>query len=510
MLGGGGAKGAAHVGVLRVLDEMRIPIDCIAGTSMGALVGGAYAAGTSAVDLEQAVRAISWKNAIAFEGHRVTEPMHRKLSGVTYSNDLQFGLRDRRVTAPTALIGSQNIDQTIESLVARSDDVTDFDRLPIQFRAVATDMIKGEMAVLDQGSLARAMRASMSVPGLFAPVVIDGRLLGDGGLTRNLPVDVARDACADVVIAVIVPAPAPTLKQLRSPLAMAGRTLDIMIGANERQQIDSLRPGDVMITVPVGDIGQASFDKVAEAIPLGRVAALEHRDELARYSLPQDEYDAWRASVTRADPAPVKLAGVRIEGAVRVNPDYVREALRLEAGDVVTPKTIADHIDDVYALGDFDTVRYVLSGPADAPTLDVLLAESATGPNSLRFDVGLYLGTDTSTAFTLVGDFRRTWINSLGGELHGAASVGHTSGLNLSVYQPLDVAHRWFVEPGLIAQRAIEGIYSNGNEVADYAFNSAWGYLDAGRVFGTNTELRAGVRAGGQSVKRDIALPNPR
>jgi len=288
---------------------------------------------------------------------------------------------------------------------------------------------------------------------------------------------------------------------------MASRTLDVMIGANERLQVASLRPGDVMITVPMGDIGSASFEKVDEAIPLGRAAALEHREELARYSLPQDEYDAWRASVTRGEPAAVKLAGIRVEGAVRVNPDYVREALRLEGGDVVTPKAIAKHVNDVYALGDFSTVRYALSGPPDAPTLDVMLAEKTTGPNEVRFDIGLYMGTDTSAAFTLGGDFLRTWINPRGGELHGSVSLGHTTGMNLSVYQPLDVAHKWFVEPGVTAERSIEGIYSDGDAVADYAFNSAWGYVDAGRVFGTNAELRAGLRAGGQSVKRDIAQP---
>jgi NTE family protein len=161
----------------------------------------------------------------------------------------------------------------------------------------------------------------------------------------------------------------------------------------------------------------------------------------------------------------------------------------------------------VYALGDFDTVRYALSGPPDAPTLDVIVAEKATGPNEIRFDMGLYMGTDTSTAFTIGGDFLRTWINSRGGELHAAASLGHTTGMSLSVYQPLDLAHRWFIEPGVTAQRSIEGIYSEGSAVADYAFNSAWGFLDAGRVFGTSSELRVGLRSGGQSVKRDIALP---
>jgi NTE family protein len=256
------------------------------------------------------------------------------------------------------------LDETIEQLVARSRGTTDFDRLPIPYRAVATDMQKGEMVVLSSGDLARAMRASMSVPGVFAPVSLDGRLLGDGGLTRNLPVDIARQTCADVVTAVAVPNPTPTVEEMQSPLTMAARTLDIPIGANEQQQMRTLRPedGDVMITVDMGDIGSASFDKVDAAIPLGRAAALEHRAELARYSVPEAEYLAWRESITRPGAGPVRLAGVQLEGLERVNPEYVRATLRLQAGDVVTEKAIANRVNDVFALGDFDTVQYSLTG----------------------------------------------------------------------------------------------------------------------------------------------------
>ncbi|NJD32145.1 MAG: hypothetical protein FIB04_09690 [Gammaproteobacteria bacterium] len=507
VLGGGGAKGAAHVGVLRVLDEMHVPIDCVAGTSMGALVGGTFAAGSNAVELETSIHQISWKDTIAFQGARVEEPMRRKNAGVIYSNQLEFGIRDGAITPPAGLINAQRIDQTIEYLVARSRGVTDFDQLPIPFRAVATDMQKGEMVVLSQGDLGRAMRASMSVPGVFAPVSLDGRLLGDGGLTRNLPVDVARQTCADVVIAVAVPNPAPTLEDMQSPLTMAAVTLDILIGANERAQIQTLGPADVMITVPMGEIGSASFDKVDEAIPLGRAAALEHRAELARYSVPEPEYLAWRESVSRPKAPPVRLAAIRIEGLERVNPDYVRETLRLQPGDEVTARTIADRISRVYALGDFETVQYSLDGAPAEPTLVVQVNEKATGPNVLRFDLGLYMGTDSNTAFALGADYRRTWINAQGGEFHGAAVIGRTSAVNLSVYQPLDVAHRWFVEPGTTAQSAIQDIYVEGNSVAAYQFNKAYGFLDAGRVFGTRAELRAGLRAGGQSVTREIALP---
>ncbi|MBK7903082.1 MAG: patatin-like phospholipase family protein [Proteobacteria bacterium] len=299
VLGGGGAKGAAHLGVLGVLDEMRIPVDCIIGTSMGALVGGTYASGMSADELETAIRAISWQEAIGRRGLRAQVPMRRKLTSNTYSNSLEFGVRDGRLVAPSGLINTQNVDLTIQYLVGRSRGIAEFDRLPIPFRAVATDMQNGEMVVLDRGDLALAMRASMAVPGVFSPVNIDGRILGDGGLTRNVPVDIARQTCADVVIAVAVPNPLPTAAELRSPLTLMSRTLDVLIGANERQQLDTLGPDDVKIVIEMGDIGSASFDRVNDAIPLGRAAALAHRDALARYAVTEDEYLAWRESASR-------------------------------------------------------------------------------------------------------------------------------------------------------------------------------------------------------------------
>jgi NTE family protein len=506
VLGGGGAKGAAHVGVLTVLDQMHIPIDCVVGTSMGALVGGTFAAGTSATELEQEMSRISWQDTIAFRGQREVETMRSKLAGVTYSNSLEFGFRNGRITPPAGLIPTQRIDQTIEQLVARSRGTTDFDDLPIPFRAIATDMLKGEMVVLSQGDLARSMRASMSVPGVFAPVKLDGRLLGDGGLTRNLPVDIARQTCADVVIAVSVPNPTPTEEEMRSPLTQAGMTLDILIGANERQQIETLGPADVLITVPVGDIGSASFDKVDQAIPLGRATALAQRAELARYSIPEADYLAWRATVARPAAPPMRLAGVRIEGLDRVNPEYVRHALRLQPGDEVTDAIISKRVNDVFALGDFDTVQYSFEGAATAPTLVVQATEKAQGPNTVRFDIGLYMGTDANTAFLVGADFKRTWINDRGGELHGSAMLGRTSGLTLSLYQPLDVQQEWFVEPRIAGRSSLEDIYVEGDAVATYKFNKAYGAMDLGRVFGSRAELRAGLRAGGQSVTRDVAL----
>lgn len=508
VLGGGGAKGAAHVGVLTVLEELRIPVDCVIGTSMGALVGGTFASGVEAKELEKAIRSISWQEAIARSGLRTKVPMRRKLAGNTYSNSLEFGARDGRLVAPSGLISTQNVDLTIQYLVARSRGIRDFDQLPIPFRAVATDMQNGDMVVLREGDLALSMRASMAVPGAFAPVTIGGRILGDGGLTRNVPVDIARQTCADVVIAVAVPNPVPTAEELRSPLTLMSRTLDVLISANERQQLETLGPDDVKIIIDMGGIGSASFDRVPDAIPLGREAALRHRAELERYSLPEAEFVAWRSATSRRGREPVRLAAVNVVGAERANPEFVAQTFGLQAGDVVDNRKIGDRANAVFALSDFERVAYTLEGDGEEPVLNLHLVEKPWGPNIVRFDLGFHLGTDANTAFTIGGDFLRTWINDLGGEVHGSWRFGRTSGLEASLYQPLDAGHRWFVEPGALGQRSIEDIFIDGDAVARYRFSHAWAYLDAGRVFGNRAELRAGIRGGGQSVDREIGTPD--
>jgi NTE family protein len=507
VLGGGGAKGAAHVGVLTLLEDMRIPIDCVVGTSMGALVGGTYAAGMNAEQLEKSIREISWSETIGFVGQREKLPMRRKLAGRTYSNSIEFGFRDGAVAAPTAFINSQNVEQTIRDLVARSLGTTDFDRLPIPFRAIATDMMSGEMVVLAHGDLAQSMRASMAVPGLFAPVQIDGRTLGDGGLTRNLPVDIARQTCADVVIAVAVPTPTPSPEDLQSPLAMISRTLDVLIGANERQQLESLGPQDVTIIVPLGDIGSGSFERVADAIPLGRKAAEEQRASLRRYSLPEGEYMAWRRATSRPDKRRIELSKVEISGLDRVQEAYVQSRLGLEAGQTVDQKKLAESVNGVFALGDFDGVEYSLHGDPDHPELHVGVTEKALGPNILRFDLGLAFGTEGANAFVLAADYLRPWINDRGGEVHGLVQFGRTSSVEASLYQPLDAGHQWFVEPGGRLARSTEDIYFGDEIVTRYDFDSAYFYLDAGRTFGTTSELRLGVRNGFQVANREIAVP---
>jgi outer membrane protein assembly factor BamA len=198
------------------------------------------------------------------------------------------------------------------------------------------------------------------------------------------------------------------------------------------------------------------------------------------------------------------LGEVNLLGLERANPDFIGQTLGLQAGDVVDARQIAQRINAVFALSDFERVAYTLSGDPGQSTLDVHLLEKSWGPHIVRFDLGFHIGTDEDSAFTVGGDYLQTWINDRGGELSGSLRLGRNSGLEASLYQPLDAAHRWFVEPGLTAQRSLENLYDDGDAVTRYLFSSAWGQLDAGRVFGKRAEFRAGVRSGAQSATREI------
>jgi NTE family protein len=254
------------VGVLAVLEELRIPIDCIAGTSMGALVGAIYAAGVPMEQMEREILEVDWSTTIGSAGRRSMLPMQRKLAGITHSNDIELGISRQGVHGIDGLLSTQNIEGFFRELVGTARDIDDFDQLPIPFRAVATDLGASDMVVIGEGDLARAMRASMAVPGVFSPVVVDGQVLADGGMMRNLPVDVVRELCADVVIAVSLEAPPPTTEQLQGMFALAGRSFGSMIVANERAQLDSLTERDVAVIVPTGDIGSGQFTRVPETL----------------------------------------------------------------------------------------------------------------------------------------------------------------------------------------------------------------------------------------------------
>jgi NTE family protein len=507
VLAGGGAKGGAHVGVLKVLEELRVPVDCIAGTSMGALVGAGYASGIPAADLQTFVTGIDWKTVVGGLGQRDLQPIEQKRAGVTYSNSFELGLKDKHMLLPGGIVNTAGIEDLLRSYVARARMESDFDRLPIPFRAVATDMITGKMVVLDSGDIATAMRASMAIPGAFAPVVTDEYILSDGGMVRNIPVDVARDLCADVVIVVNLVEPSVQREKLQTSLQLLGRSTDVMIEANETLQLQTLTERDVRIDVHMGDIGTADFERVPDTIPLGETAARAMADRLKELAVPYEQYAAWRNRVTSRQDIEAKLADVRYEGLERVNPEYLEERAKVEPGDRVDTVEISREAQRMSALQEFESVEYRFSGDPAEPVLEWLPREKRWGPDYLKFDLGMYASEGGDLAFVIYGKHTRTWINDLGAEWRNEVSLGYTNLLGTSFYQPLDVGQQFFVEPRLAFRRTWEDVFLDGDRLARYRFNDGGAGVDLGVNLGSQAQARLGYVYLRRKVDLDTGSP---
>jgi NTE family protein len=492
VLAGGGAKGGAHIGVLKVLEQMHIPIDCIAGTSMGALVGGGYASGLPAAEIERFVRGVNWKQVVGGVGRREVEPTEQKRSGDAMGASVELGVADGNVVAPAGLVDTSNIENLLRGYVARARLESDFNRLPIQYRAVATDMVTGKMVVFDHGDLATVMRASMSIPGAFAPVHIDSYILSDGFVVRNIPVDVARQTCADVVIVVKLEVPSTKPEQLRSAGQLLSRTLDVMVDANEIAQLNTLTDRDVRINVPMGDIGTADFERIPETIPLGEAAARAVADKLKAYSIPEPEYLAWRRSVTTQQNLEAKVADVRFEGLKFVNGEYLRSLTHLRAGDTATIEKISQDATRMGGIDELDSVAYRLSGDRANPDLVWMPAEKPGGRNVLRPSVGLYAAGGGELNFIMGVEYVRRWLNPFGGQWRNNLQLGYVTELSTGLYQPLDVAQTYFVEPHVELRRSIENLYDDGHAVATYKFRDFGGQFDVGVNAPHNTQFRLG------------------
>ena len=506
VLSGGGAKGGAHVGVLKVLEELRVPVDCIAGTSMGALIGAGYASGQPAAELESFVNGIDWSQVVGGAGRRELQPIEQKRMEAAASTPIELGFQQGSIVTPGGLTNSSGIDNLLRTYVARSRMVADFDQLPIPFRAVATDMVSGKMVVMDHGDLATAMRASMAIAGAFSPVVQNGYVLSDGGMVRNIPVDVARDTCAEMVIVVdLVESPTPPEKLVQATQLLK-RSMGVMIKANETVSLASLNERDILISVPMGDITTSDFDRVPETIPLGEAAARVAADRLAAYSVPEAEYTAWRQSVTTHQGVEARVASVQFEGLERVNPEYLRTMTTIQPGDTVNIDAVSADALRMSALEDLDSAPYRLEGDPGNATLTWLPEEVSIGRDVLRPSFGMYADGGGDLKFLLGVQHVRHWLNDRGGQWRNNLRVGNETLISTSLYQPFDVGQRYFVEPELLANRSIEDLYIDGSNVATYRFVDIGGRVDLGWNLNQNAQMRLGYWNEDRRIKVQTGL----
>jgi NTE family protein len=494
VLGGGGALGAAHIGVIKVLEELHVPVDCIAGTSMGALVGGAYASGMSATELEQFVTSIDWQSVFNLEQVRRYQPMNVKRENETISNKLEFGVQSDGLIAPRALIDTQQIESVIREMVASQSDVHDFDKLPIPFRAIATDLKSGKMVVFSSGDLAVALRASMSVPGAFAPVELGDWMLVDGGITRNLPVDVARQSCADVVIAIDVDTPPPSLESLRSATGSVGRMLDILLENNEQASYDTLTTRDVGLTIVLQDVGSTDFQKSRTAIDQGEAAARAATSRLASLAVSPEAYAKWQAShLVHAPATPTIVAAVRFEGVDPSNGAYLQSLIRTRPGKPLDEHRVSDDALRIYANGNYESVAHRIEKSGDTATVVFTPKPKSWGPAFVAFDFGLEAGLSGNPQLLGSAILRRTWPDAGGKEWRGAVQLGGQSYLETDLRLPFGEKRRAFLLPRIGWYQSDEDLYLGDQRVATYAFRNLRGEMRVGLEMGTWGEIQTGL-----------------
>jgi len=509
VLSGGGARGGAHLGVLKVMEELHVPVDVIVGTSAGAIVAAAYASGMPLPQIADEMSGL--RTAMLFRDvDRGEVPLRNKINDAVNYIGPEIGLQRGSVALPKGVVAGVSIEAVLRQLTARQR-VADFDKLPIPFRAIATDLTSSEMVVIGSGNLSVAVRASMAIPAVVDPVELDGRLLVDGGLSRNLPVDVARAMGADVIIAINIGTPLRKRDEISGILTVSDQISRILTATNVNQSLKELGPQDVLITPDLGGVQTGDFDRLAEAAIAGEKAARIAAPDLARYSIPPDAWSAWHSALVK-DPATLqgRIDEVRVTGVQRVNPEVITARMRTQAGHEFDPRVADEDIKRIYARGDFERVSYsIADDPAKGRVLTADVVEKSWGPNYLRFGLGLSSDLSGDSFFTLIATHRWAWLNSLGGEWRNDAQIGHADRFASEFYQPLTPAQRVFVALRAETARDPFDVYDDaGNRLARYRRSTYGVGLDLGMPIGTTGEVRLGWSRGRLKLLNDTsALP---
>lgn len=502
VLGGGGARGIAHVAVLKELERLQVPIDCIAGTSMGSLVGGMYASGMRAEELEAMLLGLDWRQVLKDDIARGERSYRRKQDDLESLSPAKPGVGRQGLRLSSGLVSGQNIQLLLERQIGRSAGIADFDRLPIPFRAVATDINTGRAVVLGEGGLAQAMRASMAIPGVFNPVLRDGRLLVDGGLVNQVPIDVVRAMGADIVIAVDVGTPLAELAPDSSALAIADQTMGLLTVGNTRAQLATLGPRDVLIQPALGrEVSTGSFDKTAEALAIGERAATEAAPQLATLAAPGLPRPA------------LPDAALRVDFLVLDNRSGYDDAVFLRHLDGLRGKPldrddIERRIRAMYGQYPLELVSYAVQRREGQSGVVVSVEPDGIGRTAGEFGLNFSGNSDGRFLFNFTAGLLQAPLNASGGELRSLLTLGDEPGLVTEWYQPLSAASPYFADMRVGYQKSLTSLVDDSGQVlADYALPRTFLHAKFGRAYGNWGELSVEAIVANGELTRRVGSP---
>lgn len=507
VLGGGGARGAAHIGVLKELERLQIPVDAIAGTSMGAVVGGLYAAGTSLDELEEIVISLNWAEAMSDSARRRDLNFRRKQDDVRYPVDLELGIRAGAVALPLGLVQGQNLDLMLRELTADVAHVSDFDDLPIPFRAVATDIETGAAHVMAKGDLARSIRASMSVPGLMAPTNLDGKVLVDGGLVANLPIDVVRTMNVDIIIAVDVEFPLYQPDFLQSAPAIAEQVLTILMRRETLRQIENLGPDDILIRPDLGTFASTDFGNAEIAVGVGLEAVGLVEDRLRALSVSDSEFAIYRQSRKPTATVSERLEFVRFVHGGRLATEFLAARAGVYVGDPADPRLLAEAASRLLGMDTYAQVSYRIIEDDGELGVEYTATPKRWGPDFLNVGVGLQDDFDGTTAFNLSARLTRTGLNRRGAEWRTDVQLGTDLLLQSEFYQPFGPGLKYFVAPRVDWHQNNLNVFDGDQNIAQLRVAEGEIGVDLGVELGNVGEFRAGVYTGNGNARLKIGDP---
>lgn len=508
VLEGGGALGFAHVGVLKVLEEENIPVHVIAGTSMGSIVGAAYASGRSLEELEKVLAETDWDKLFdeSIPRQLVDYRMKAGRDGELFG-DSKLGVMDGEVILPTAIVEGQQIEPLLGKIFDRAPANCSFDDLPVRYRAVAADIETGQAVVLDKGNLALAARASMSVPGFFSPVEIDGRLLVDGGITNNFPVDVARSMGPDILIGVYFNLEPRKREKLKNPLAISAQILDFLLERSSAASRATMRPEDIIIHPDLREYSSTSFNSAREIMKAGEDAARAAIPRLRKLAVSQSEFRRWSQKRTAgAAYAPV-IDYVRVE-APEPRKQAIMDAVSVKLGEAYDRDGTAKQIEAIHQTGLYKKVTVDVEEKDGKHGLVINAQEKEWLKRYLRLGMALEDNFDGQSNYALALNGRMRDLNEAGGYLDVQLEIGRSPRLFGEFYQPLSSTSRFFVAPEFTVQRQELRIRQDGDDIAQYDRESAVLGLKGGVTFRRYGELTGGWRWGPGRLERQIGEPN--
>jgi NTE family protein len=443
VLSGGGAKGAAHIGVLKVLEANNIPVDYIAGTSIGAYVAGMYALGYNASEIEAIMLGSDWSKGFSDTIPREQLSYRDKQQRDQFNIPISLGYSESQLKSPTGLLQGQTMSQLLQYSTDLVEQFGDFDQLAIPYRAVATDLVTSEAVILSSGSIVKAMQASATVPGALQPAKINGRLLIDGGIANNMPVDVVKAMGADIIIAVDIGSPLARHEQLDSTIAVLEQLSNFLTNASSARQKALLTDNDIIIRPAIDDLSTTDFSIMSLAMNLGDQAARFQLTKLSSLSISPTQYVAYQNSKKRKSlkwlgELSRPLVAVKFDNQSKVSESLLKEKFDLKPGDVVTKETLDAALKRVYSLNKFERVDAEFDDTKAGRILTLKTKAKSWGPNYLQagFNWEDDFTLDSAVAISLA--YTMTDLTANDGEWRNELELGVKRLVATEFYQPLD------------------------------------------------------------------------